>query len=358
MHCFSRCVRRVVLYYNGTQLFNCISNKKGVVACLPHLKAKMGNKSSITSSSKETTTKQKVDTEIHHNKTAIQKVPAVRRNSATTTVASSTTSASTSKTTSASNSRTNTPPPPLIGFDVPVRRVSQKQRPRGVADMEIKSHCEQIKRIVGTSRLSNVDLTISTSDIILSSNDESVVYESFGNIIAIAQFSSSLEQGTLDDFHLTCDALRRKQPSCANKVGLLMSQAKASIEALVLPVAHEVSVTEQSAIVLSLLLSSSHSGTSDNHRNSSGNGNLVLSQHRMMNTTKDFLQDIRLQYDIACAIGANLSEINSGLPNATMMMDVNNIALPIPVVRSGPPPIQVTTVRPGPPPIQVTTIQS
>ena len=183
----------------------------------------MGNKSSTTTSPKGGFTKQK-DPEVPHN-TKVEKQPAVRRNSATTTVASSTTSASTSRTNS----------PPALGFDVPVLRVSQKQRPRGVADMEIKSHCEQIKRIIGTSRLSQKeDLTTTPSNI--SSSDESVIYECFGCIVAIAQNSPPLEKSTLDDYLITCHSIRKNQPKCANNVSLLMSQAKALIEALVVPV--------------------------------------------------------------------------------------------------------------------------
>ena len=299
----------------------------------------MGNKSSTTTSPKGGFTKQK-DPEVPHN-TKVEKQPAVRRNSATTTVASSTTSASTSRTNS----------PPALGFDVPVLRVSQKQRPRGVADMEIKSHCEKIKRIVGTSRLSQKeDLTITPS--VISSNDESVIYECFGCIVAIAQNSPPLEKSTLDDYLITCHSIRKNQPKCANNVTLLMSQAKALIEALVVPV-NNGTTPGTSAIQPPLII-----GLSPNDGNVNGNDGMALSQHGKITITSDLLQEMRQQYALARAACTEPVEVSSGLPAATTLMGVNDTVLPVPVVRSGPPPIQVTTVRTGPPPIQVTTIRA
>ena len=295
--------------------------------------------------------------EVYHSH-FIQKLPAVRRNSATTTVASSTTSASSSKTHSTLHSRTTSIPNSRT-ISPHVRRVSQNQRPLGVADMEIKSHCEQIKRIIGTSRLSQMNSTISTSTIILSSSDESVVYECFGSIVAIAQCTSSLEQGTLNDFLVTCDALRRKQPKYANKVSLLMSQAKAAIEALV-----ELSDSDKqgtSAVIhpSTHIVSSNLSVLSppSSSSSSSSSPSPVLSQHGTTSSTSDFLQEILRQYEFARACESNLTDISPGVPSPTAtLMGVNDTALPVSVVRSGPPPIQTTTVRSGPPPIQVTTV--
>jgi len=289
----------------------------------------MGNKSS-NSSTKETTKKKLTDDEIQKqsnvtnnlsivgNKSSIttstkggslkQKVPAVRRNSATTTVASSTTSASSSAT-----NLTSSPNSPTVR-----RGVSQNQRPRGVADMEIKSHCEKIKRIIGTSRLSQVHSSISTSNIVLSSSDETVVYECFGNIVAIAQCSSSLEQGTLDDFLITCDALRRKQTKYANKITLLMSQAKASLEALVVPFdndTHETSAVIQPSTDIVLLSQPPPPPSSPLLSHpvlsppppppSPSTPSPLLSQHgKVSRTSEPSLQQILLQYDIARAVCA------------------------------------------------------
>jgi len=201
--------------------------------------------------------------------------------------------------------------------------------------MEIKSHCEKIKRIIGTSRLSNAELTI--SGLVLSSSDESVVYECFGSIVAIAQNSAPLEQNTLDDFLITCHSIRRNQPKLADKVALLMSQAKTLIEDLVVTTVSDTQATganQPSTIIESSVPSSKNVSDSGNSSVSS----VVLSQHGTMSTTTVFLQDMLHQYDLARVAG----NASGSIP---MIANHNTV----------PPPIQVTTVQSGPPPLQVTT---
>ena len=227
--------------------------------------------------------------------------------------------------------------------------------------MEIKSHCEKIKRIVGTSRWSQKEEHNATSalDIVLSSSDESVVYECFGTIVAIAQNSAPLENNTLGDFLTTCHSIRKNQPTLAGKVALLMSQANTLIEDLVTPVVSGTQATglplQPATIALSI---SSSQNKSDNDGYRSSSSGVVLSQHGTMSTTPVFLQDMLHKYDLArAATGATSSGKESTEP--LVMMSNSNTASPMQEVRSaGPPSIQITTVRSGPPPIQVTTVKS
>ena len=122
------------------------------------------------------------------------------------------------------------PPPPPLPLPLPLQSV---HRPRGVADMEIKAHCEKIKRILGTSRSSQMDLV--SIEKVITSDDESIMYECFGSIVAIAQNCAPLEGNVLDDYLITCHAMRMNQPNVASKFTLLMTQARELIEELIVP---------------------------------------------------------------------------------------------------------------------------
>ena len=124
------------------------------------------------------------------------------------------------------------PPPPSPPPPPPIRRPSG-QRPRGVADMEIKGHCEKIKRFVGASRLSQMDLL--QTEKVTTVDDESIMYECFVSIVQIAQNCAPLDGSVLDDYLITCHALRMNQPNLASKFALLMSQARELIEELIVP---------------------------------------------------------------------------------------------------------------------------
>ena len=282
-----------------------------------------------------------------------QSTAAVRRNSITTTVTSSTA-------TSVSVSRTNSPPPTALlqsSDDTKLR----KRRPLGVADMEIKSHCEKLKRIIGTSRLS-CQSNAAGVNIVVSSSDESVVYECFSSIVAIAQNAAPLEKNTLDDFLMTCHSIRTKQPKLADKVTLLMTQAKTLIEDLV-----AISNTPATCITQPSSIPSSQNNSDS----------MDLSQHRTMNAPSVVLQDLLQQYNLARGAGATTADnkkrtitiieptsttpsINVNHNKSSLVQNMTSVPPPIQVttVKSAPPPIQVTTVKSAPPPIQVTTVKS
>ena len=83
---------------------------------------------------------------------------------------------------------------------------------------------------------------------------------------------------------------------------------------------------------------------------------MALSQHGKITITSDLLQEMRQQYALARAACTDPVDDSFRQPSTTILMGVHGSVLPMPVVRSGPPPIQVTTIRAGSPPIQVTTV--
>ena len=131
-------------------------------------------------------------------------------------------------------------------------------------------------------------------DIIITFNDESIIYECFVSIIQIAQNCAPLDGSVLDDYLITCHAMRMNQPNLASKFALLMTQARELIEELIVPadgMGTKASLVLQRSTSSLLLPPSRRSGKDSTNKDSLGSDS-VIPKLTKMTTAPQLVKDL------------------------------------------------------------------